>query len=152
MPEVIISDTSCLLVFTNAGQLSLLQDLYGEVLITTSIAIEYKLPLPSWIRVVDPVDTDRFHRFLELVDAGEASGIALAMEVDGARLIMDDLKGRRLALEMGIVITGSMGVLKAAKDRGVIPAVAPMLAQLRQAGLWLSDELVRAVLAEVGED
>lgn len=152
MPEVIISDTSCLLVFTNAGQLSLLQDLYGEVLITTSIASEYKLPLPPWIRVVDPVDTDRLHRFLELVDAGEASGIALAMEVDGARLIMDDLKGRRLALEMGIVITGSLGVLKAAKDKGVIPAVAPMLARLREAGLWLSDELVHAVLAEVGEN
>lgn len=151
MPEIIISDTSCLLVFTNAGQLSLLQDLYGEVLVTTSIAVEYKLPLPTWIRVVDPLDTERFHRFLELVDVGEASGIALAMEVEGAKLIMDDLKGRRLAIEMGIVITGSLGVLKAAKDQGLITAVAPMLSKLRHAGPWLSDELVRAVLAEVGE-
>lgn len=122
MPEIIISDTSCLLVFTNAGQLSLLQDLYGEVLITTSIAVEYKLPLPAWIRVVDPLNAARFHRFLELVDVGEASGIALAMKVEGAKLLMDDLKGRRLAMEMGIGITGSLGVLKAAKDRGLITA------------------------------
>jgi len=64
---------------------------------------------------------------------------------------MDDLKGCRLAIEMGIAITGSLGVLKSAKNRGLIPAIAPTLAQLRHAGLWLSDELVRAVLAEVGE-
>jgi predicted nucleic acid-binding protein len=151
MPEVIISDTSCLLVFTNAGQLALLQDLYGEVLVTSSIAKEYMLPLPNWIRVVDPLDTDRSQRLLELVDVGEASGIALALEIEGSKLIMDDLKGRRLAIELGIAITGSLGVLKAAKNRGLITAIAPTLAQLRHAGLWLSDELVRAVLAEVGE-
>jgi len=84
MPDVIISDTSCLLVFTNAGQLALLQDLYGEVLVTSSIAKEYMLPLPNWIRVVDPLDTDRSQRLLELVDVGEASGIALALEIQGS--------------------------------------------------------------------
>jgi predicted nucleic acid-binding protein len=151
MPEVIISDTSCLLVFTNARQLILLQELYQEVLVTSVIEAEYGLALPSWIRVVDPLDLERASRFSTMVDAGEASAIALAMERSGAKLIMDDLKGRRLAIELGVRITGSLGVLKSAKDKGLIPALAPVLEDLRKAGLWLSDELVRAVLSEAGE-
>jgi predicted nucleic acid-binding protein len=151
MPEVIISDTSFLLVFTNARQLILLQELYQEVLVTSVIEAEYGLALPSWIRVVDPLDLERASRFSTMVDAGEASAIALAMERSGAKLIMDDLKGRRLAIELGVRITGSLGVLKSAKDKGLIPALAPVLEDLRKAGLWLSDELVRAVLSEAGE-
>jgi predicted nucleic acid-binding protein len=151
MPEVIISDTSCLLVFTNARQLILLQELYQEVLVTSVIEAEYGLVLPPWIRVVDPQDVERANRFSTMVDAGEASAIALALERRDAKLIMDDLKGRRLAIELGVRITGSLGVLKAAKDNGLIPAMAPVLEDLRKAGLWLSDELVRAVLSEAGE-
>ena len=151
MPEVIISDTSCLLVFTNAGRLTLLRELYQEVFITSVIQAEYRLPLPAWIRVADPLDVERTIRLSSLVDVGEASAMALALERTDAKLILDDLKGRRLALELGIPITGSLGVLKAAKDKALIPAMAPALDDLRKAGLWLSDELVRAVLAEAGE-
>lgn len=151
MPEVIISDTSCLLVFNNAGQLQLLQDLYQNVVVTSVVAREYRLPLPAWIRVIDPLDSERYERFHELVDAGEASAIALAMEHTEALLLMDDLKGRRLAIELGIRTTGSLGVLKTAKDKGLIPAMRPFIDKLRLSGLWVSEELVQAVLAEVGE-
>jgi predicted nucleic acid-binding protein len=151
MPEVIISDTSCLLVFTNAGRLVLLKELYREVLVTSVIKAEYRLPLPDWIHVADPSDVECATRLSSLVDAGEASALALALERTDAKLILDDLKGRRLAIELGIPVTGSLGVLKAAKDKALISAMAPVLDDLRKAGLWLSDELVRAVLAEAGE-
>lgn len=151
MPEVIISDTSCLLVFTNAGRLALLRDLYQAVLITNVIKAEYGLALPEWIRVADPSDKDRADRSSSIMDACEASAIALALDRTDAKLIMDDMKGRRLAIELGITITGILGVLKAANDKALIPAMAPVLEDLRKAGLWLSDELDRAVLAEAGE-
>ena len=48
-------------------------------------------------------------------------------------------------------MVGSVGVLIAAKVRGDIAAIAPLLLALRSSGLWVSDALVSAVLASVGE-
>ena len=38
MHEVIIADTSCLITLTNAGELDLLRQIYGEVAITPEIS------------------------------------------------------------------------------------------------------------------
>ena len=40
MPKTIISDTSCLIVLTNIGELDLLHRVYGEIVTTIDIAIE----------------------------------------------------------------------------------------------------------------
>lgn len=151
MPEVIISDTSCLVVFKNAGRLDLLRELFGRVLVTGAVAAEYGLPLPGWIGVMDPEDLSRIDNFRKLVDLGEATSIALALEHPASRLIIDDWKGRQLAAELGIRHTGSIGVVKLAKDRGLIPLIGPVLKEIRAAGLWVSDDLERAVLREAGE-
>ncbi len=151
MPEVIISDTSCLVVFKNAGRLDLLRELFGRVLVTGAVAAEYGLPLPGWIGVMDPEDLSRIDNFRKLVDLGEATSIALALEHPASRLIIDDWKGRQLAAELGIRHTGSIGVVKLAKDRKLIPLIGPVLKEIRAAGLWVSDDLERAVLREAGE-
>lgn len=51
MPRTIISDTSCLIVLTNIGELELLQKIYGQITTTPEIAQEYGLPLPLWIEI-----------------------------------------------------------------------------------------------------
>ena len=53
-----------------------------------------------------------------IIDSGEASAIALALELDDCLLIMDDLKGRVLAEELGIRVTGTFGVIIEAKLAG----------------------------------
>jgi predicted nucleic acid-binding protein len=151
MPEVIISDTSCLLALRDAERLHLLEDLFGTVRVTSVVVKEYRSPLPAWVIVSDPDNEDRVARFSSIVDPGEASSIALALEHPFSRLILDDWKGRRLATELGINITGTIGIVKLAKDRAIIAAMRPILQELRKAGLWISDELEFAVLREAGE-
>lgn len=53
---------------------------------------------------------------------------------------------------MGVPVIGSVGVLIAAKVRGDIAALAPLLVALRTSGLWLADRVVAAALASVGEE
>ncbi len=151
MPEIIISDTSTLVVLTKASRLGLLRSLFGPIWVTSVVAAEFKLELPEWIEVHDPADRSRFDRLCAMVDPGEASSIALALEHPTSRLVLDDWKGRQLAVELGIAHTGTIGVVKLAKDRGLIPLMGPVLAEIRLAGLWVSDELVTAVLREAGE-
>ena len=41
MPDTIISDSSCLIVFDKMNELSILKELYGKIFTTTEVAAEY---------------------------------------------------------------------------------------------------------------
>jgi len=73
-------------------------------------------------------------------------------EERGARLvIIDERKGRRYANRLGILLTGTLGVLLLAKERGLIALLAPLLDELHNAGLYLDPALVDQVLVLAGE-
>ena len=57
MPPVIIADASCLILLEKIGALGLLQQLYGQLLVTDIVAAEYGLPLPPWMAVRAVQDT-----------------------------------------------------------------------------------------------
>jgi hypothetical protein len=65
MQPVIIADASCLILLEKIGELTLLQKLYGKILITQIIADEFGLSLPDWIVVQNPADASR-QQILEL--------------------------------------------------------------------------------------
>src|SRR5215213_769879 len=111
MQKTIIADTSCLILLEKIGELDLLHGVFGEILITQEIADEYGLKLPEWISIQNSSNKN-YQKILEAsVDKGEASAIALAVELVDCLLIIDDLKGRNLAETLGIKITGTLGVI-----------------------------------------
>ncbi|MGB5735786.1 MAG: hypothetical protein WBM40_15230, partial [Thiohalocapsa sp.] len=68
-----------------------------------------------------------------------AAAIALAYRLNSPLLIVDDMAGRRLAKRLGLTITGTVGVVLAAAERGFIGDPFALLEDLRtQGGLWLS--------------
>lgn len=151
MPEVIISDSSCLIALTNAGHLDVLRKVYGRILTTSLVVQEFGSALPDWIEVRDPLDTQLVTRFMDLVDAGEASAIALAMETDRSVVILDDLAARRLAMDLELPHTGTLGVLLKAKSNAMIASLAPVLHDLKRVGFRLSSEVEERVLRLAGE-
>jgi uncharacterized protein len=64
---------------------------------------------------------------------GEREALALAVETPNSLLIMDDGRARRIGRLLGLTMTGTVGVLARAKREGLIPQLAPMLAQLSEA-------------------
>ncbi|TSD63358.1 DUF3368 domain-containing protein [Inquilinus sp. KBS0705] len=151
MPETIIADTSCFILLTNINQLDLLQKLYGTITTTTIIAEEFKQLLPEWVNVKLAAD-NKYQRILELqVDKGEASAIALALEITDSTIILDDLKARQLASHLGISITGTLGIIIKAKQIGIIPSIKPLLEKIRQTNFRISPTLESIALKEAGE-
>jgi len=77
MPEIIVSDTSCLILLDKIHKIDLLKSLFGKVTITKIIAEEFGKPIPDFIEIENPKDIN-YQRILEsFLDPGEASAIAL---------------------------------------------------------------------------
>lgn len=106
----------------------------------------------GWIHRMEVADPERITKFVAQLDEGEAETLALAEEV-GARLVwMDEAAGRSVAIEFGLRVTGTAGMVKWAREQGLIPAVRPMLERLRDlGGLYLSDCFIRQVAEDCGE-
>jgi predicted nucleic acid-binding protein len=85
------------------------------------------------------------------LDKGEATAISLAAEYENSLLIIDEIKGRKTAKEMGISVTGSLGVLIAAKTKGHIQTVKPLIGKIQKTNFHISEELIDQVLKKVNE-
>lgn len=150
-PKTIISDTSCLIILTNIGELDLLEKIYGEIITAQDVANEFGNPLPSWIKIQSPINLI-VQKTLELqLDKGESSAIALALETPNSTLILDDQKARKAAIKLGLTITGTLGVIIKAKLKGVIPSIKPILLKLQNTDFRLSTELYNEALKQANE-
>lgn len=151
MQKIILSDASCLIVLEKISELELLHAIFGEIVVTGEVAAEYGSPLPRWIYVQNPRD-ENYQEILEAsVDKGEASAIALAVELADCLLIIDDLKGRNLAEQLGIKITGTFGLIIEAKLSGRIESVKPLLEKIKQTNFRLSKDIERKILLKANE-
>lgn len=88
---------------------------------------------------------------LLMLVTGESAVLTFAFKNPGFHAIIDDKAERRCAKTLGIKTLGTGGLLILAKRSGLIASVASGLANLRNSGLWISDELERLLLREAGE-
>jgi len=146
MHKIIISDTSCFIILANIGELEIIEKLYGKITTTIEIATEFGEPLPDWVEILSVKGKDT-QRLLEMqIDKGESSAIDLALEFSDSLLILDDFKARIIATQLGLTITGTLGIIIKAKLEGIIPSVIPILQKIKQTDFRLSNEVEMKVL------
>ena len=151
MHKAIISDTSCLILLDNIGELEILQKLFGTIITPSLVAIEFGQSLPPWIEIQEPADKNYQSIIEASIDKGEASAIALAIELEDCLLIIDDLKGRKFASQIGLTIIGTIGVIVDAKLSGIIPSVKPILAKIKLTNFRITEQLETIILRKSGE-
>lgn len=162
---IVVSDTSPLSSLAIVGQLSLLQQLYGKVIIPTAVASELANTEPEDSRVTAVLSSTWIETqsvtnrtLVEMLqnegklDLGESEAIALSVELNVDELLIDERLGRREAKRLGLPIIGVLGVLVVAKGRGLISAVKPIMDDLiLQAGFRVSNRLYAEVLQAASE-
>ena len=82
---------------------------------------------------------------------GESSVLTVAYLHDGAEVIIDDLAARRCADALSISVRGTLGIVLAARQRGIVPSARAVLEDLIQGGMCLSRDVLNAALRRVGE-
>jgi predicted nucleic acid-binding protein len=78
----------------------------------------------------------------QTLDGGEAEAIALATELQPEILLLDDKLGRRMAVRLGVPVTGTLGVLLRAKMVGLIPDLRALITRLQSKGNYYIDPLL----------
>ncbi|NEQ42291.1 MAG: DUF3368 domain-containing protein [Leptolyngbya sp. SIOISBB] len=96
-----------------------------------------------------PSNTALIQTLTQPLDLGEAEAIALAVEIEADRLLIDESLGRRIAEEYTLKIRG---ILVNAKQQGLLTAIKPLLQDLIEAaGFRVSNVLYERILREAGE-
>jgi predicted nucleic acid-binding protein len=152
----VVSNAGPIIALSQIGRLDFLHLQDDTVFIPPAVYTELirckaKVDATPWIEVHLLRDSMTVEVLRERLDAGESEAIALAMELSADTLIIDEARGRRVAESRGLGYIGTLGLVILAKKRRVITAVKPIIAELQDAGFYMSKELHRAVLALADE-
>jgi uncharacterized protein len=159
----VVTDTSVVLNLCVIGQQEALPVLYGRILAPPVVAAEFQrlasadsrfrgLTFPSFIELAAPASLIPSLAASGRLQAGEVAALSLAVEMRADAVLMDELAGRHAAVSLGLRPVGLLGILLDAKQRWLIPAIAPLLDGLeKDAQFWISATLRASVLNDAGE-
>jgi len=159
--RLVVADAGPLIALATTGHLPLLQHLFQRVLIPEAVRDELTLSSDrpgagalssailqqGWL-VVHKVRADA--STTTALGQGESEAILLASR-EGALLLIDERRGRRAARAAGVPVLGTGRVLLAAKRKGLLQQVTPVLDELAAAGYRLPDASVHRLRQLAGE-
>ena len=157
--RLVIADTGPLNYLILIGHIDLLPVLFERVVLPTTVQGELassKAPpsvrhwiadLPAWLEVCEAPLSQGEDASLKGIDAGEKAAIQLAASLHADLLLMDDRKGVNAAQKKGLRVTGTLGILDLAAQRGLAD-FAQAVEQLRQTNFRIPHALLDALLEE----
>jgi predicted nucleic acid-binding protein len=160
-PPVVVANTTPLIALAWLARLDLLPTLFGRVHIPQAVHDEIhhnpaaigvaELSEAPWLVVVPVSNALAVALLSDQLDAGESEAIVLAHEMEAGLLLMDERRGRRRAVQSGLTVSGTLGILITAHQRGLIGPLRPLLDRLRELPFHMSETLYADVLHRVGE-
>jgi uncharacterized protein len=162
MAESIICDTSVWLYIGRIGQLELLRHLYDPVYATETVCAELdigrisRLDTPdvrqlAWVHIVQPSQQEIAKLPTNRLGQGEQSVLAYAHFHAVSTAALDDRQARTLAHQLGLRVTGTIGIILRAKRAKLVTSIRPLLADLQQQGFHISEALLEYALQRAGE-
>ncbi len=160
---VVVSDTSPLINLAVINHLWLVPKIYSQVIIPQAVFNEIvlegagepgaaEIQSADWILVKTCSPGIILDQLKIELDPGEAEAIALALEIGADRILMDEKKGRQIAINLSLKPVGLLGVLLRAKQENLIAAVRPLIDRLRdEADFFIHDSLYVEVILMAGE-
>jgi predicted nucleic acid-binding protein len=154
-----ISNAGPIIHLSWVDRLDLLSDVFEEVLVPPAVRDEV-LRVRDDVRgattiraaftasrfLVRPViDRSAVARLRNDLDRGEAEAIALGQEMRHDMVLLDDKKARVRAQALGLSITGTVGILRMARDRELLQSITPVLDQLQRYGFRISALLLQTI-------
>jgi predicted nucleic acid-binding protein len=159
---LVVSNTSPILNLALIDRLSLMQEQFTTVTIPRGVLGELRVGenLPGskkildaldskWLQVEEVQDSAILRIIKRELDAGEAEAIALVLENRAEWVLLDETEARRIAKDLGLKVTGVLGILLRACCQKRIPSLRTEMERLREkAGFYISDHLFEDLLKQ----
>ncbi len=157
--RLVIADTGPINYLLLIGHIEILPALFERVILPSAVKDELAdRDTPSLVRnwIADPplwVDVRQTasltNASMAELGAGETAAITLAAELHADLLLMDDRRGVIAALERGLTVTGTMGLLARAAKHGILD-LADAFARLKRTNFRYRQEIMDDLLKEAG--
>lgn len=158
----VVVNTTPLIALSHVRQLNILKKLYGEIIIPEAVYRELSVKEESvckktvdssldWIRV-DTIENQMAKTMYRTqLHDGEVEVMILAKEIAADVVIIDDANAKKHAKYLDLPVTGTLGVLIKAKQKGYIDELKPVLQRMVENGIYISQSLIELCLKQVGE-
>lgn len=161
----VVSNATPLIALLSLNQLDLLNKLFDKTYITKQVYEEVvgiaqdraganelrKKMQEGKISIYDISD----YRFVEMMlgrlHRGELSVMVAAKELEISFVLMDDASARKTAESFSLAPIGTVGILKMAKIKELIPEIKPLLDKLIENNFRISLKLYNDILKDVNE-
>ena len=147
----VVSNTTPLNYLVLIGRVEILSVLYTHVIIPQAVFHEltsdrapvtvraWVMNAPAWLAVEQTQDITDSE--LQGIQIGERQTILLAEQIPSDFVILDDRKARRIANDRGLNVIGTLGILTAAAEKGLI-RLSEALDDLKQTNFRASSGLL----------
>lgn len=154
--KTVVSDTSPIRYIVAIGEADLLPRLFSTLIVPYAVFQELSHPhtpeivrqliasAPSWIDVRHIEETYE-PAVLAHLDAGEQEAVVLAEQMQADLLLIDEKKGRYTAIERGLPVIGTLGVLELAARRYPLDLTS-LFDKLLRTNFKVSPSLLAAIL------
>lgn len=161
MTKTIIADSSPLIILLKSGLENILPKLFDEIIVPDAVwqeilsndhndIAQQKLPFLLWLKKTSAKELKQEIEIYNL-GKGETEALSLALEISDAAVILDDFAARKCAKNLSIPFIGSGGLLILAKQKNLISSVSEELKKIQEAGLWISDSVIKIIKEKAGE-
>jgi predicted nucleic acid-binding protein len=150
---IVVSNTSPLNYLLLTGSIDILPALFRHVVIPQAVATELADPgapepvrswiarPPDWLEIRTPSSV----RAGAHLHPGERDALSLALELNAGLVLVDDLAARRIARQLGLSVTETIGLLERAANRGLID-LRKAVEALRHTRYHIAEEVLEALL------
>jgi len=155
----VIANTTPLISLASIGKLELLKDIFGEIIIAEAVYNEIKAKQgygyseidTDYIKVQSIKGIVYRDFLLNQLDLGETETIILAKEIDADFVIIDENIAYKIAKSSELNVVRTLSILLRAKEKGLIPALKPLLDEMIIKGRWYSQRVYKIILEQAGE-
>ena len=150
----IVINASPLILLSKTDRLYLLNKLFDKVFIPSAVLQEIKAIDEAEMEVklseisfeqIEVSNRIAIRGLLGRLHLGEVEVMVGALEKGVSTVVLDESSARNKAKQLGLEVTGTLGILLKAQKQGLIEDIFQEITKLKQAGMYLSDGVIERI-------
>ncbi len=161
---IVVSDTTPIISLIKIDCLDILEKLYKNIIVPRAVYGEL-IVNADYEDEIDIINRCNFLKVQDVeenlsvlllqkqlnLDKGESDAIVLANNINADLIVIDERKARKIDKDIGLNVTGTLGILAKAKQKGLIKELRPLLDELIDNNIRIDKKLYMEILKLVEE-